>query len=255
MNLDKKLELLQQQVAEARAGEPEDFNLWRQRTEVVLRNVVGDASPLYASFSAIRYTLSAYSSGTPRSAFDQARVRGVQQAIAILEAAKTDVELGGGTPQPKSGATAVGTSVFIVHGRDDARKHEVARFLRASTGREPVILHEQANGGRTLIEKFEDHASEAAYAVVIATGDDVGRAVDESEERPRARQNVVFELGFFFGALGRAHVALLYEEGVERPSDIEGLVRIPLDAAGAWKMLLARELDGAGIGIDWSALR
>src|SRR5262245_61982687 len=72
---------------------------------------------------------------------------------------------------------------------------------------------------------------------------------------PRARQNVVFELGFFFGVLGRSHVALLYEEGVERPSDTDGIERIPLDDAGGWKLPLARELDAAGIGVDWSALK
>lgn len=251
----RKIELLEQQINEARDGQPEDFNVWRERTEVVLRNVVGDANPLYVSFSKIRYTLSAFLANTPRSEFDQARVRGVRQAIAVLEAAKTEVELSGGLPLPSSGATTTGTDVFIVHGRDEARKHEVARFLAKATSREPVILHEQANGGRTVLEKFEDYAAAAAYAVVIATPDDRGRAADEEAERERARQNVVFELGFFFGALGRQKVALLYAEGIERPSDIEGLVRISLDAAGAWKMLLARELDAAGVGVDWNALR
>ncbi len=143
----------------------------------------------------------------------------------------------------------------MVHGHDEARKHELARFLRAATGNEPVILHEQANAGGTVLEKFEAYAADAGYAVVIATGDDVGRAAASVTDQPRARQNVVFELGFFFGALGRPRVALLYEDGVEIPSDISGLVRIPLDPAGAWKMLLAREMDSAGIGIEWSALR
>lgn len=255
MDHSRKIELLDQQIVEARGGNPENFNLWKQRSEVVLRNVVGDANPLYASFAQIRYTLSAFSSGTPQSAFDQARVRGVQQAIAVLEAAKVEVELSGGVPEPTSGRASTGSSVFIVHGRDEARKHEVARFLARCTAQEPVILHEQANEGRTVLEKFEDHASAAAYAVVIATPDDRGRAADESDERERARQNVIFELGFFFGALGRKKVALLYAEGVERPSDVEGLVRIELDDAGAWKMLLARELDAAGVGVDWTALR
>lgn len=251
----RKTELLNQQIDEAHAGEPEDFNLWRQRTEVVLRNIVGDVNPLYASFTAIHYSMLAFSTNTPQSSFDQARMRGVRQAIAVLEAAKTEIELTGGMPEAASGAPAIGSSVFIVHGRNEARKHEVARFLRNSTSREPVILHEQSNGGRTVIEKFEEHASDAAYAVVIATGDDQGRAASEANDQPRARQNVVFELGFFFGALGRAKVALLYEEGVERPSDIEGLVHIALDETGAWKMHLARELDAAGVGIDWTSLR
>ncbi len=118
-----------------------------------------------------------------------------------------------------------------------------------------MILHEQANEGRTIIEKFEDHAAEAGYAVVLLTADDVGRAAAEADEHPRARQNVDFELGFFFGALGRRRVAMLYEEAVERPSDTDGIVRIALDDAGAWKLTLARELDAVGIPVNWPALR
>lgn len=258
MDQQRKLELLQEQINEANGGRPADFALWRQKTAVVLRNVLGDADPLFASFTAVQYGLSIFGSDTPQSEWDRAQAQGVQQAIAILEAAKYEVELGGGAPAPSSPSTPGprgGKTIFVVHGHDEARKHEVARFLRAATGNEPVILHEQASSGGTVIEKFETHALDAGYAVVIATGDDVGRAQAATEDRPRPRQNVVFELGFFFGVLGRPRVALLYQESVEIPSDIAGLVRIALDAAGAWKMLLAREIDAAGIGIDWSALR
>ncbi|MGX5655227.1 TIR domain-containing protein [Geodermatophilus nigrescens] len=255
MDTDSKLGLLAQQIEEARDGEPEDFSLWRQKSEVVLRNILGDANPLYKSFIGIRYSLSVYGTDTPRSAFADARRRGVKAAIAILKAAQTEVELSGGAPDPSRPEIATGSKIFIVHGHDEARKHETARFLRAATGNEPVILHEQASQGRTIIEKFEDHATEAAYAVVIATGDDVGRSVKESQERPRARQNVIFELGFFFGALGRSRVALLYDSEVERPSDIDGLVRVALDSAGAWKLELLREIEAAGVGVDWSALK
>ena len=254
VNHERKLELLDQRIAEANGGSPADFSLWQQRTEVVLRNVVGDASPLYSSFQDISYTLSMFSVRTPQSAWVEQQQSGVRQAIAILEAAKTEVELSGGLPEPAAGTHPSGSSVFIVHGHDDAKKHEVARFLRKLTGNEPVILHEQANGGRTIIEKFEEHAADAGYAVVIATGDDLGRAVPDDALLPRARQNVIFELGFFFGILGRSRVALLYTEGLDRPSDIDGVVRIALDEGGAWKMLLAREISGAGIGVVWSAL-
>ncbi len=258
MDARGKLDLLQAQIDEGNDGRPADFSLWRQKTEVVLRNVVGDANPIYVNFQQIRYGLSVYSSGTPQHVFDEAREAGVRQGIALLRAAQLEVSLSGGAPDPTSPSVPVpqgGRTVFVVHGHDEARKHEVARFLRAATGNEPVILHEQANAGGTVLEKFETHAADAGYAVVIATGDDFGRAAHSAEDRPRARQNVVFELGFFFGALGRPRVALLYEEGVEIPSDIAGLVRIPLDSAGAWKMLLAREMDAAGHGIEWSALR
>jgi len=254
MDRERKMHLLEQQIVDANGGEPADFNLWKEKTEVVLRNVVGDSSPLYGSFKSMRYSPSVWTERTTREDVRRYRVGGVKRAISLLEAAKLDVELSGGAPSPTV-ETASGADIFIVHGRDDARKHEVARFLRALTSREPVILHEQANAGRTLIEKFEQHASSTAYAVVVATADDKGGLADDSELRPRARQNVVFELGFFFGALGRAKVALLYEEGVEKPSDVDGILYLQLDSAGAWKMQLARELEAAGVGVDWQALR
>lgn len=145
--------------------------------------------------------------------------------------------------------------VFIIHGHKDAAKHEVARVVRALTGHEPVILHEQPNEGQVLIEKFEAAASATDFAVALLTADDVGRANDDDDLNPRARQNVVFELGFFFGAFGRSRVAVLVESGVEQPSDVSGLVYTTLDPRGAWKLDLARELEAEGFEIDWSALR
>lgn len=254
MDRNEKLELLQQQIDEANGGSPSEFSVWRQKTEVVLRNVVGDANPLYESFRKVHYSPMVWSVDTPNSRFAEAQAAGVRQAIAILNAAKLEVELTGGTPQPVDGSAPTGRKIFIVHGTNEARKHELARFLRALTGYEPTILHEQASSGRTIIEKFEDHAADTAYAVVIASGDDVGREQTSGSDQPRPRQNVVFELGFFFGSLGRNKVALLYEEGVERPSDTDGIVRISLDGAGGWKATLVRELEAAGVGVDWSAL-
>ena len=113
----------------------------------------------------------------------------------------------------------------------------------------------EPNNGRVLIEKFEQTAAAVGYAIVLLTGDDVGRPAATATDRPRARQNVVFEMGFFVGAFGRPRVAVLVEEGVERPSDIEGLVDITLDAAGAWKTKVATELDSAGLSINWAGLR
>ncbi len=147
-------------------------------------------------------------------------------------------------------------TIFLVHGHNDARKHEVARALQTLTQREPVILHERPNRGQTIIEKFERHARSAAFAIVLLTGDDEGHSVAEGADslRPRSRQNVVFELGFFVGAIGREHVVALYEKGVELPSDLNGLLYTELDQAGAWKTGLARELRAAGIDAEISRL-
>lgn len=145
------------------------------------------------------------------------------------------------------------SDVFIVHGHDGEAKVVVARFLSKLLANDPIILHEQADRGRTVIEKFEAHAAEVGSAIVLLTGDDEGGAVGQGQRR-RARQNVVFELGFFLAKLGRARVVILYEEGVELPSDIHGVLYIPLDSQGAWRMAVARELQAAGIVVDLTAL-
>lgn len=113
--------------------------------------------------------------------------------------------------------------VFIVHGRDETAKEKVARFLEG-LGLESILLHEQPNKGRTIIEKFEDHSSRADFAIILLTPDDVGGLASESSDiSPRARQNVIFEMGFFFGKLGKGNVCALYE-GVEQPSDLRGII-------------------------------
>ncbi len=153
-------------------------------------------------------------------------------------------------PRPRQAKQRFGTRrVFVVHGRDDGAKEMVARYL-TKLDLEPVVLHEQPNQGRTVIEKFEDHA-DVDFAVVLFTPDDVGYPAESPEEaRPRARQNVVLELGFFMAALGRQRVCVLYRGNVEVPSDYAGVLYLLFDDAGAWRFLLAREMKGVGIDID-----
>ena len=144
-------------------------------------------------------------------------------------------------------------AVFLVHGHDDGRKQEVARWLER-VGLEPVILHERPNAGRTIIEKFSEEASGVGYAVVLATGDDEVRLRGEDQFGLRPRQNVVLELGFFLGRLGRDKVSVLRSQGVELPSDYQGVLYIDLDQLGAWKLQLAQELEIAGLSVDTSKL-
>ena len=142
------------------------------------------------------------------------------------------------------------SKVFLVHGRDEAAKNEVARFLERS-GLEVIILSERANLGRTLITKFQEEADGIGFAVVLLTRDDVGRLDEPGElEKPRARQNVVFEWGFFIGRLGAGKVCALIQKDVDRPSDLEGVVYIAFGAGGNWKHELARELIAAHVPFD-----
>jgi predicted nucleotide-binding protein len=152
------------------------------------------------------------------------------------------------SPPPNTG------KVFIVHGHDQGVKETVARFVE-KLGLEPVILHEQPNEGRTVIDKFEDHA-EADYAIVLFTPDDTGHPAKKPDEaKPRARQNVVLELGYFMGKLSRKKVALLQVgDDIEIPSDYAGVLYLPLDGAGAWKFLLAKEMSACGLSIDMNKI-
>lgn len=144
--------------------------------------------------------------------------------------------------------------VFIVHGHDESIKFEVARTLEKA-GFEVIILHEQANNGRTILEKIEDY-SDVIYAVVLYTPCDMGRAKDAdiSEEQFRARQNVVFEHGYLIGKLGRQRVSAIVKGNIEIPGDIEGVVYIKYDDANGWKQTLAKDMKEAGIAFDLNKL-
>ncbi len=139
-------------------------------------------------------------------------------------------------------------SVFVVHGHDAEAREAVGRFIE-KLGFRAVILHEEANKGMTLIEKLEANSG-VGFAVVLLTPDDEGReAGSEKPLQPRARQNVVLELGYFVGKLGRKSVCALFRD-VESPSDYLGVVYVPFDEGGAWQMRLARELRAAGFNVD-----
>jgi predicted nucleotide-binding protein len=142
--------------------------------------------------------------------------------------------------------------VFVVHGHDDGAREAVARFI-STAGLKPIILHEQASQGRTIIEKVEDYGA-VGFAVVLLTPDDEGRAKGSDALRPRARQNVVAELGYFVGRLGRDKVCALVRDEVEIPSDFSGVVYVKFDEAGGWKLSLGQELQAAGYHIDWNAV-
>lgn len=145
-----------------------------------------------------------------------------------------------------------GEEIFIVHGHDEAAKHKIARFIE-NLDLTATILDEKPSKGQTIFDKFGEHADEAGFAIVLLTGDDVGapkEKLDNSE--PRARQNVILELGYFLHGLGRERVCVLHEEGVELPSDIHGIVYVSLDSADGWKLKLCKELQSVGYSFDMS---
>lgn len=156
------------------------------------------------------------------------------------------------TKQP----TNKSNKVFIVHGHNEEMKQSTARFLE-KLDLEAIILHEQPNGGRTIIEKFTDY-SDVGYAIILLSADDKASKKDDFPEnsRFRARQNVILELGYFLGKLGRNKVVALYEKGksIEIPGDIDGLLYIPYSQSQSWQIQVAKEMKYVGFEIDMEKL-
>ncbi len=171
------------------------------------------------------------------------------EGSARINAKGVDAIEGEGSMQQNRQQPQRSNKIFIVHGHDGEARETVARFLE-SVGLVPIILHEQANKGRTIIEKVEAN-SDVSFAVVLLTPDDEGCAKGGVSE-PRARQNVLLELGYFIGRLGRDRVCALKRGMLEIPSDFAGVVWEPMDASNGWKQALGRELEAAGHTIDWN---
>ena len=151
---------------------------------------------------------------------------------------------------------ALSRQIFVVHGHDHDARNELSHFLRA-LGLKPIILDHQPNEGNTVIEKFEQHTRRVSVAIGLLTRDDVGYPKDLPQQaKPRARQNVVFELGFFIGKLGRRRVIAIRDGDVEIPSDYQGIVYISRDIEVDWRLRLIQELEAVGVPIKdgWQAL-
>jgi len=175
------------------------------------------------------------------------KVNSVRQLVAKLPLIKTEMhEVKQKTVDNYDQVS--NNNIFIVHGHNNEVKINVARTLE-KLGLNPIILHEQSNAGKTVIEKFEEH-SNVSFAIVLLTDDDLGKSKKDDKLNSRARQNVILELGYFIGKLGRNRVCPLYSKGVELPSDLYGLLYLELDQSEYWKINLAKELKTAGYDID-----
>lgn len=244
------------QISQLRSGAADSPALgkWRRDTEVAISNTFPSKEEYLERFQRIHY----YPMFAPSSAADRQEsfLSGLQSAENMLASMVSEIEEyweeDGIRTQVAGPTPSVATNdVFIAHGHSVMRT-EVARLIER-LGLNPIVLHEQPSKGRTIIEKFEEH-SHVGFAVAVLTPDDEGRAKDTKDLRPRARQNVIFELGFFVGELGRKRVCALVDKTVERPSDYDGVVFVSLDDEEAWKLRLAKELREAGLEVDLNRL-
>ena len=259
----ERLERVQEEInnLEQLSHRSPEFDKWNRNSRIVIANTFGEDSGHVTEFSNISFSPFMFAAGGSDSQFQQPYLRGLATARAILESMVDEVReywkdyadsASSDVLQEQVDASLDSGRVFVVHGRDEGAKSTLARFLEG-LDLVPVVLAELPAEGQTIIEKFESQ-SDVGYAVALFTPDDVGALNSESELSPRARQNVIFELGFFIGKLGRDRVCALTKGPVEIPSDYAGVEYISLDEAGAWKMTLFRELRTAGFNIDANRL-
>jgi predicted nucleotide-binding protein len=257
---------LQRRIDEVQALDPKAIKYDDARVDEATRNIHGDLIDIFGRGSTEYLRHGNHSVGWPsmvlgKHAAELQRdfAENLPQTVSMLEGLirrlqEKREDLGAAAPGPPVHAVPLSRRVFVVHGHDEAVKQAVARTLE-KLGLKPIILHELADRGRTVIEKLEAE-TDVAFAVVLMTADDFGgpKSAPRDSCRARARQNVLVELGLFLGKLGRAHVSVLFEPGVEMPSDYSGVLYTELDAGGAWQFKLAKEINAAGIPVNLNKL-
>lgn len=254
---ERGIELLRQRHQKAteflsnRPLRSDDYSAWENTTrDVLIRCFGSDSENIRAVMNIGKH--GGVIGGTEEY-YEQRRVEHLQAQMKMLESCIEQLQLEideGSALVAQSERPSIGGDVFVVHGRNEGVRETVARFLERLE-LHVVVLREKPNQGRTIIEKFEDY-SDVGFAVVLLTADDRGGPRDASynAQTPRARQNVLLELGFFLGKIGRKRVCSLYEEGVEVPTDYLGVLFVPFDRDGAWKLTLAREIKAAGLPVN-----
>lgn len=258
MNHVTKNEMLEELIAEAEnlphRGKNELDALLR-KTILFIRKVFDHDSHYLTDLKDIKFFPSVYFASSSDKPYNASWTSGHGKLINFLHTLKDDLNFPNELVINKDDLS-VSNRVFVVHGHDNEMKSAVARMLE-KLGLEAVILHEQDNKGKTIIEKFEANA-DVGFAVVLFSPDDMAFGKSSSCElaRPRARQNVILELGYFYGKLGRGNVVTLFREAenFEFPSDILSVVYVTFDDEQAWQFRLAKELKAVGYEVKLNNL-
>ena len=229
-----------------------ELDALKRRAEMRIRKIFRDSSIYLNDLEKIYYS---YFADIDENVTDESWSEGQSKMLSLLKTMEEDLTLDSNKIIKKD-RTKLSTKIFIVHGHDEGMKQAVARIVE-KIGLVPIILHEQPNKGRTIIEKFEDY-SDLNFTIVLLSPDDIAYPKDKPPEDKefRARQNVIFELGFFVGKLGREHVFILCKEekNFKIPSDYSGICYTPYDNKGQWRFDLIGELKSCGYNVDANKL-
>lgn len=224
------------------------FQAWYVKAERFLIKKYGEKSYEVQNFKSFPFSLMCYTFDTSENEFIKACKDDLCAVKAIFEQYLDDMKENEFLDQEEMLKNDY-SKVFIVHGHDGELKEAVARVIERQ-GIKPVILSEQANRGATIIEKIETY-SDVKGAICLFTSDDFGKGKNELADSPRARQNVVFEAGYFVGKLGRQNVVLISDENIELPSDLQGVV---YSNKSEWKFQVLKELKAIGYNIDYNKI-
>ena len=228
-------------IANRYNGQSSELGAWKKKCRIFLANHYGEDSIEYKEYSKINYLPQIYENYNSALPYT---LRQLSTAKTILEDMLMNMN-----NKSREKIVMDNNSVFIVHGHDEALKYKVSNLLR-KIGLNPIILHEQTNSCVTIIEKIEKHGSEAGAAIILFTPDDTGKANKETDYKNRARQNVVFEAGFFIGLLGREKTMIIKsDDSIELPGDLSGIVY-----SGTSELGIARELKHMGFDINMNEI-
>lgn len=225
------------------------FQAWYVKAERFLIKKYGEKSYEVKNFKSFSFSLMCFTVDTSENDFIKACKDDLRSVKAIFEQYLDDLKEEIVPSADQEWKKNDYSKVFIVHGHNGELKEAVARVIERQ-GIKPIILSEQVNRGATIIEKIEAN-SDVNGAICLFTSDDLGKGKNESTDNPRARQNVVFEAGFFIGRLGRENVVLISDESIELPSDIQGVV---YSNKSEWKFQVLKELKAIGYYIDYNKI-
>ena len=178
------------------------------------------------------------------------------QAAKVALAAKVEVVLADGAAPARAPADSI---IFVVHGRDYEARDQLELVLRR-LGLEPFVLQVTGGGGDTLIEALErmiGKSAQSSFGIVLVTPDDMGYLKSEKAEdaKPRARQNVIMEMGMLLSSLTRRRCAILQKGFVELPSNMGGVITIPFnDHVREAVPKLVQRLQDVGFKLDAGAI-
>lgn len=242
------------------------WNIWVGRIELLLKHSVKQNSEPYVYYNTAKEVRI---KGFYEDHFDMAK-EGFIGALNSLKGLLVDGDAFNELLEPvsvkitnvenktktKKMPTLSNKKVFIVHGHDHNLKIELEVFL-SHIGLKPIVLHREADEGKTVIEKFESN-SDVAYVFILLTPDEIAYTIEQDsitdtkrKKEYRARPNVIFEFGYFVAKLGRNRVCALHKGNVSIPSDLSGFIYKKVDSKiEEIGFALIKELKAAGLILE-----